>query len=171
MKKCLISVFSVVTALALNADVMKWQVNDASLAGYNGARLMYSSENSTTPTTPNAPLAETDLISGRGDVVQVDLASAVGQSANAMYYYIEVGNYNGDIFTASKVMGAYSYDQLISAGVIAPSSMNPPSGKMFGDTSVTIAGSPSSYNAVPEPGTATLILLGMAIAGLKRRRV
>ena len=170
MKKCLIAVVSMVAALVLNADVMKWQVNDSSLAGYNGARLMYSSENSTTPASPGT-LAETDLINGRGDIVQVDLGAAIGSSANSMYYYIEVGNYNGDVFTASKVMGAYSYDQLISAGVIAPAAMTPPSGSLFGDTNVTIAGSKSSYSAVPEPGTATLILLGMAIAGLKRRRV
>ena len=171
MKKCLITVVSVVAALALNADVMKWQVNDSGLSGYNGARLMYSDSNTTTPTTPNAPLAETDLVNGRGDIVQIDLAQAIGSTANSMYYYIEVGNFNGDIFTASKVMGAYSYDQLVSAGLIAPNAMNPPSGKMFGDTTVSIAGSPSAYGNVPEPGTATLILLGMAIAGLKRRRV
>lgn len=167
MKASLILAFSVAASLVLKADVMKWQVNDSSLAtSCNGARLMYSDDANRSQNV--TVLSETDLVNGVGDIVQIDMGSI--PSANAKYYYVEAGNYNGDVFTASKVMGAYSYSDLVSAGLISTGAMNPPSTSMFGQSGVTINNQQASYGAVPEPSSAMLILLGLAVAGLKRRR-
>lgn len=160
---------SAFVAVVAKADVMNWQVADESLASYNYAKLYYVDSNTTVGGTE---LASSTLEEGYGDVVQIDLATVIGAGANSMYYYIEVGNYNDSTFQAVQRAGAYSYNDLVSAGLISTGSMNPPSGNSFGDSSVTIPNhSGNMYGPVPEPGTATLILLGMAIAGLKRRRV
>jgi len=169
MKRVLLFAFAIATAVALKADVMNWMVSDDSLSSYNYARLMYADDAS--KSNPTGPIATTTLEEGVGDEKQIDLASVVGAGYNSKYYYVEVGNYSDNTFTAVKTTNAYSYNDLISAGLVSSGSMNPPSGNSFGDSNVIIAGSSTSYGNVPEPGTATLILLGMAVAGLKRRRV
>lgn len=167
MNKAFILAISAFAAIVAKADVMNWQVADDSLADYNYAKLYYVDGNTTVGGTE---LATSTLEEGYGDVVQIDLASVIGAGANSMYYYIEVGNYNDNTFQAVQRAGAYSYNDLVSAGLISTGSMNPPSGKSFGQSGVTIAGGEMSYGNVPEPSSAMLILLGLAVAGLKRRR-
>lgn len=164
MKRSLILVLTALAALALKADVMNWQVADDNLASYNYAKLYYTD---TATTAGGTVLASSELDEGYGDVVQIDLSTISG-GANSKYFYIEVGQYK-DTFQVAQRAGAYSYSDLVSAGLISTGSMNPPSGLSFGQSGVTIAGSPMSY-AVPEPSSAMLILVGLAVAGLKRRR-
>ena len=165
MKRSLILVLTALAALALKADVMNWQVADDNLASYNYAKLYYAD---TATTAGGTVLASSELDEGYGDVVQIDLSTISG-GANSKYFYIEVGQYQDNTFQAVQRAGAYSYNDLVSAGLISTGSMNPPSGLSFGQSGVTIAGSPMTY-AVPEPSSAMLILVGLAVAGLKRRR-
>ena len=171
MKKCLIAAASAFAAFALNADVMNWQVNDSTLGDYTQAVLYYTDSNTT---SGGHQLATTELDEGVGDAYTGENAISMNQfagSENSTWFYIEVGNYGSDNqFRAEKVMGAYSYSDLLSAGLISSGAMNPPSGSTFGQSGVTINSQPASYGAVPEPSSAMLILLGLAVAGLKRRR-
>ena len=168
MRKSLIFAMSVVTALVLKADVMNWRVADENLIGYDAAKLYYVNSNTTIGGTE---LASMELDEGFGDPMPIDLASYNSISEASTYFYIEVGNYSDTNFQASQRMGAYSYSDLVSAGMISKGGVDLPTGSMFGVAGADIKGGPSGFSPVPEPGTATLILLGMAIAGLKRRRV
>ena len=88
------------------------------------------------------------------------------------YFYIELGNYTAETgFTKAQVAGAYSYTDLVSAGMISSGGISStPTGASFGVSGATIGGQAMSYGSVPEPSSAMLILLGLAVAGLKRRR-
>ncbi len=169
MKKALFLAVSVVVASFLHADIMNWQVNDSSLSDCNWAALKWADSATTTASDDNI-LAESALSNGQGQEKQLDLASLVGAGYNTKYFFIEVGNYTDQGFQVAKNAGAYSYSDLVSAGLISTGSMNPPSGLTFGQSGVTIAGTPMSYGAATEPSSAMLILLGLAVAGLKRRR-
>ena len=169
MNKGFILALSAVAALALKADVMNWQVADDSLADCTDAKLYYVNSDAI---VGGEVLASSELDEGYGDVVQIDLSTIGAISPSTTYFYIEVGNYKDGNFIAKQGMGAYSYSDLVSAGLISTGGLSTPTGNSFGQAGVEIGtGGASAYSQVPEPGTATLILLGMAIAGLKRRRV
>lgn len=172
MKKAILFAITVAVVTVLRADVMNWQVNDSSLAGYNWAQLKWADTQTTTASDDNI-IADSALDgSGKGQEKQLDLADLVGAGYNTKYYFIEVGNYTGEGFQVAKTAGAYSYSDLVSAGLVSTGSMNPPSGKTFGQSGVAIpsGGDAISYSDVPEPSSALLMLVGLAVAGLKRRR-
>ena len=169
MKKALIFAASAFAVVMAKADVMNWQINDESLSSdYHAARLYYT-DSSTPGEDTEHELATSALSNGLGYERQINLD---GVSSSGTYFYIEVGNYNDTTFQAAQRAGAYSYSDLVSAGLISTGGMNqPPSGFSFGDASNPNLTVVPQYSAVPEPGTAGLILLGLAVAGLKRRRV
>ena len=164
MKRVLTVAVVFCLALAARAEYLNWLVNvgDTS-SSYDAARLMKVGSETT---TGGKSIAETSMASGVGTPQSIQLAAG----DTSAWFYIELGNYSTGTFTASQVAGAYSYSQLVSAGLITGDNVNPATGLSFGVSGVTINGSPMTYSAVPEPGTASLIILGLAIAGLKRRR-
>ena len=87
-------------------------------------------------------------------------------------FYIELGSYADGVWN-NTVAQAYvgsnaetsTYEALRTAGIIGNAYTQGGAG------AILVSPPAASFNAVPEPCTATLIMLGMAIAGLKRRRV
>ena len=170
MNKILILAFAAFAGLAIRADVMNWMVNTGDPnSTYNAAQLMVVDGNTTSGGTS---IAATSIANGLGVEQQIDV-SAYSANASSTYFYIELGNYSAESgFVKAQVAGAYSYAELLQAGMISTGGLggSTSAGASFGISGQTINGKTVAY-AVPEPGTATLILLGIAIAGLKRRRV
>ena len=175
MKKIIAVAAIAFTALSSFAGVMNWQVADTSNGKggyYDAARLVARKDGA-----EDVTVADSDgyyIQDGSEGYVAstqtADLSSLAGYN-----FYIELGAYTGSDPTSSSIEGwtaqksasLGSYEQLLQAGAIS-SSMSAGGG---GAASSLVTPSASSFQPVPEPGTATLILLGMAIAGLKRRRV
>jgi len=168
MKKLLAVVAVFCVAVVAKADYLQWLVNVGDPdSTYDGAQLRQTTSNTT---TGGDIIAQTKLSSGVGVDMTGDNAISVSPTSPEAWFYIELGNYTDGNFTAQQVAGAYSYSELVAAGLITTDSINPATGQSFGMNGATIAGRTLSYTAVPEPGTASLIILGLAIAGLKRRR-
>ena len=173
MKKLIVFALLACVGFMLRADVMNWMVNTGSpSAGINAARLMtvQGSADTYPEATGGTQLAATPVdANGLGNAKQITLGDLTPATT---YFYIELGNYSSETgFKATQVAGTYSYSDLVSAGMISSNGMSMPAENAFGVAGVSVNGKTVSYSQVPEPGTATLILLGMAIAGLKRRRV
>lgn len=157
-------------ALAAHADVMNWQVAPA-VDGYDytAARLVAKKD------------GEADVVINDeyGDSYQVAVNKIVGSTTtdaisnlSGYTFYIELGSYSAGVWentVAQAYVGANAqsstYEALRNAGIIG-NALN-----VGGAGATLVSPSAASFGPVPEPGTATLILLGMAIAGLKRRRV
>lgn len=159
-------------ALAVRADVMNWQVAPA-VDGYtyNAARLVAKKDGA----------ADIVINDEYGDSYQVAVNGIVGSTTTdaistltGYTFFIELGSYSAGVWNntvAQAYVGAdassSTYEQLRNAGIIG-NAYSPGGGGLSGKL---VSPSAASFSQVPEPGTATLILLGMAIAGLKRRRV
>ena len=171
MKKVTIFALLVCAGFTLKADVMNWMVNTGdSSSTYNAAQLysVQGSGNEEPAASGGTSLAATSLVNGLGVEQQVSMGTL---DPSTTYFYIELGNYQKETgFTKSVVAGVYSYTDLVAAGMISSGGMDStPTGASFGVSGTTIGGKTMSY-AVPEPSAAMLMLLGIAVAGLKRRR-
>ena len=172
MKKIVVLSLIACAGLALKADVMNWMVNTGDSSSSINAAQLYSVQqtgDSVPEATGGTPLAQTSVAGGLGVEQQINLGDL---NPSTTYFYIELGNYTQETgFTATQVAGAYSYTDLVSAGMISSGGISStPSGASFGVAGAMIGGQGMSYGAVPEPGTAMLMLVGLAVAGLKRRR-
>lgn len=156
--------------MTVHADVMNWQVAPA-VSGYDytAARLVAKKDGA----------ADVVINDEYNDAYQVAINGIVGSTTteaisnlSGYTFYIELGSYTAGVWE-STVAQAYvgadaqssTYSALRDAGIIGNAL------SVGGAGATLVSPSASSFTAVPEPGTATLILLGMAIAGLKRRRV
>ena len=173
MKKVISCVIIGLTAFVVRADVMNWQVAPA-VEGYtyDAARLVAKSNGQ----------ADVIIKDEYDDAYQVAQNGIVGSTTteaisnlSGYTFYIELGSYSNGVWD-NTVAQAYvtgdpntsTYEQLRASGIIG-NAFTP--GGVGGSSATMISPSAASYSAVPEPGTATLILLGMTVAGLKRRRV
>ena len=174
MKKIIAAAAIAFTTLSTFAGVMNWQVADTSngQGGYYDAARLVARNGSDEVTVADKDGYYFQNASGGsvGMTQTADLSSLSGYT-----FYVEMGAYSGtnptssdlSAWTAQVTTTVGSYNDLINAGIIS-SAMSAGGG---GLPNQTFNPSASSFSPVPEPGTATLILLGMAIAGLKRRRV
>ena len=171
MKKIIAVAAIAFAALASFADVMNWQVADTSDGNgghYDAARLVARNGSDEVTVADNEGFYFQKASSGSVAKTQTaDLSSLTGYT-----FYIEMGAYSGNpttsdlgAWTAQATTTVGSYSDLINAGIIS-SAMSSGGGALQ-----TFSPAAGDFNPVPEPCTATLILLGMAIAGLKRRRV
>ena len=176
MKKIIAAAAIAFTTLSTFAGVMNWQVADTSDGNggyYQAARLVARKDGEVDVTVADSDgYYYQDASSGVvGSTQTADLSSLTGYN-----FYIELGAYssgfnpavadNSSTWTAQTSASIGSYEQLLSSGAIS-SAMAAGGGGLAGKT---VSPAKADFGAVPEPCTATLILLGMAVAGLKRRR-
>ena len=166
------------TALSSFADVMNWQVANTSNGNggyYDAARLVARKDGEADVTVADTDgYYLQDASSGSvGSTQTADIANLSGYN-----FFIELGAYTGNTPTSSSIEGwtaqtstsLGSYESLVASGAIS-SALAAGGGGSAGSLISRTAGTGGDFQPVPEPGTATLILLGMAVAGLKRRRV
>ena len=173
MKKAILVCSMLMAAFALRAEYLNWQVKPSvgdSNAGdfsYEGAQLGYVKLSDLESGGTLADLAAADktgAVAGKypasGDMaspVGVDLdALGLEGGASAYAYYIELINSDNSHVAYGE---ALSYSDLAARGYVSSDLPSIPT-VWHGGT----------FNAVPEPTGALMVLFGVAFLGLKRRK-
>ena len=180
MKKIITLAFGVAAALAVNAGVLYWQVattqsgsdyqatmGDNSTVTYTYAMLKASSDASGSP-----ELSVTTYFDDGGDGIAATDNKALAQNFLAGNYFTDYGSatvnsiwielYNGNNLVAEsgKITGN-DLQSLIAASQFSSSF----------DAANNNAAAISSFNAVPEPTSGLMLLIGAAMLGLRRKKV
>lgn len=173
MKKAILVCSVLMAAFALRAEYLNWQVkpsvgdSNANDFSYEGAQLGYVKLSDLASGETLADLAAADktgAVAGKYPA-SVDMASPVGVDldalgleggASAYAYYIELINSDNSHVAYGE---ALSYSDLAARGYVSSDLPSIPT-VWHGGT----------FNAVPEPTGALMVLFGMAFLGLKRRK-
>lgn len=157
MKKIIVGVAILIVAFVAKADYLYWGVTTADAGTtYNAARLYASATGGV-----------------KGDAIGW-IYSAPGSASTDVssyannYFYVELCNYDGGVWTSTTSEysqdQAYSYSSLVSQGVITSSDL-------IAQASVAAAVLRNSgVQATPEPTSGLLMLMGFAMLGLKRKK-
>lgn len=158
MKKLLTFVVLAVASIAANAGYLYWQAPTTSQAGitgsYNYATLWTSTDNGSSYN------AISDV---SGSTLYFDATTANDTDVgNATHFYIELVNYESGTgsFNVVGKSDAETYSNL-SASYHS---------NLATDLSRMTAWVGSNYQAVPEPTSGLLMLMGFAMLGLKRKK-
>lgn len=157
MKKLLTFVVLAVASIAANAGYLYWQAPTTSQSGitdsYNYATLWTSTDGS-----------DYTAINDGVSTLYFDATTAndtyVG---DAKYFYIELVNYDSGTYTS---VGQSGKEQVKTYGDLAGAYHS----ALATDLSKMTAWVGSSYQAVPEPTSGLLMLMGFAMLGLKRKK-
>lgn len=161
MKKILIAAAALMAVtFVAKAEYLFWQVTTQQYtdAGANSSSL-YASYNDTL-----YYLASTQTTSGQYDVSK--WTGSFSLDANGVDYYVELASYNASAtpsYSAKKNAGPFKYSdlQVIDDNMLAA---------MRQTIQSTWSGATYNPGAVPEPTSGLMMLVGMALLGLKRRR-
>lgn len=158
MKKLIAFAVVLSAVFSLKAEYLLWQVDHGVSGSYNYIQLWGSTDSNATPLIGNSwtVIDGAQLASGQETVTLGNVGS------NYQTYFVEYANYNSsnDSFTGSK--GGYSatYSELSSS---VWKSMTEIQGAVTAYTGGT-------YSSVPEPTSGLMLMLGLALMGLKRKR-
>jgi hypothetical protein len=160
MKKMILLVALVSTALASSAESYLYWMVDASQTGYDTA-ILYAVNGGTKDALSTQSAGE---ISNRNDLEPPPpfVTSLAGHETSSWSFFIELKN--GQSLVADTSGTSISYD--LASIYISASSMDPVS-STYG------IGSSATYSAaaVPEPTSGLLVLIGGMLLGLRRKRV
>lgn len=182
MKKLFILFAAAAAGLTLKADVMYWQLGSPSETTYNGqtwnaVKVAYVASPATTPmmggynylslapiTNPDDTFTEPiDATSARNGYFAV-----LPDNASSYSYFIELGNYNGTTYTALAQSGAITYSELSQSHVITTDQLDDILGHISTVTMQAWVG--GNYQAVPEPTGGLMVLVGLSVLALRRRK-
>ena len=178
MKTLFLALVFSTAAFAAHASYLYWQVDPSagdnsasSFSGYNAARIGYYS----TVDAKGRILADVNGVAeelgatysaakwigeGVGMEAQAELdVSAVG--FDGYTYFIELVNWDGERYNHVAFGEELTYSDLASKGYVSTD--------LPGASLVPLAWHGGTFNAVPEPTGALLMVFGLAFLGLKRR--
>lgn len=160
MKKIVLcALIAAIAGLSVNAEYLLWQVDDSFGTFTPGTDYYVGLFDNTG--------ARIDRYIG---TLAMGGAQATSISSAADSYYIEVYSYEatgeaaGTVGASQKRGESWSYKQLVDAGAIV-SSGSWTSGSISNNMAVW-----TGSKVVPEPTSGLMVLVGMALLGLKRRR-
>lgn len=134
--------------------IAQYGVTDARLVAVNSSEGTYAYLNEVAGTTPGGTIIElTDVMSGTG--VTSELGDYAGTAWN---YLVELGYFSDGAYEVAAQSAVVSYNDLL--GYISTDSLVPTSSMYaFG-----------SFTVVPEPASGILMMIGIGLLGLKRKR-
>ena len=184
MKKLFILFAVTAAGLMLKADVMYWQLGTPGSTTYNGqewntVRVGRVTTGPATPimsgydylkltptTNPNESLGS-DYVGGTS--AANGYFAVLPDNASSYSYFIELGNYNGTTYSALAQSGAITYSELLNQSyVITTEQLEDILGHMSTVTMQAWVG--GSYQAVPEPTGGLMVLVGLSVLALRRRK-
>lgn len=156
MKKLLTLVVLAVAGIAANADYLYWQAPNSPMDGigaFSYATLWASSDNG----------QHYEAIQQGGYTAYFDATTANDTDVGGYQsFYIELVNYTDSTYSVVGRSEAATYASLVSEGAIHSN--------LATDVSKMVAWVGSNYQAVPEPTSGLLMLMGFAMLGLKRKK-
>ena len=165
MKKLILLAVIIVSAVSARASYLYWQLDNDDVASdikaldYNYARIVATSDSVTpSPVTQMAQLDNKEMVAWQ----TFDLSQLQGNESSYSYY-IELGTYSGDTFSAVAQSEKQTYNQIASTAIQQTATLSPTAAV---NVSTWHAG---NFRAVPEPTSAILMLFGAAMLGLKRK--
>lgn len=165
MKKLILLAAIIASTISARASYLYWQLDNADVnddikaLDYNYARIVATSDTATpTPVTQMAELDNKEM-----QAWQTFDLSQLSNNGSSYSYYIELGTYSGDTFSAVAQSEKQTYSQIASTAIQPTSTLSPTEAV---NVSTWHAG---SFRAVPEPTSAILMLFGAAMLGLKRK--
>lgn len=179
MKKALVVLSLGLAACAANASYLYWQVdptaggNTAGSFNYDSARIGWYVASAVDPSVTLAERVASDSIgwsagyydASDGGAMELsealDLGSIGGNSGADYVYFIELMNYNSGNPTHVAFGEELTYAELVSKGYVSTD--------LPGSQLVPMTWHGGTFNAVPEPTGALLMVFGLAFLGLKRR--
>lgn len=184
MKKLFILFAVTAAGLMLKADVMYWQLGTPGSTTYNNrewntVRVGYVATGPETPimggynylkltptTNPNESLGS-DYVGGTS-AANGYFAVLPSSDASTYSYFIELGNYNGSTYTALAQSDAITYSELSQSHVITTAQLDDILGHM--SSAMVQAWVGVNYQAVPEPTGGLMVLVGLSVLALRRRK-
>ncbi len=171
-------------ALPLRADVMYWQLTGTQ-PQYNGQTWntvrvgYYTSPAATTPDdaadgylsltpTSNPDENSTSTMVGASSAANGYFAVIPSGGESAYSYFIELGNYDGSKYTAAAQSGQIAYTD-IGQYTITTAQLDDILGHMSTATMQAWTGG-SGFQAVPEPTGGLMVLVGLSVFALRRRK-
>lgn len=170
MKKIVFAGMVMLAAAFARADFLYWQIADQ--GEFTLATLWVKNTGS------SAGLADLVSVEAEGldpdngvftgtktGLVQTDLGE---YASDAYSFFVELATYSSADATepsSQKWLNSYSYKELVSAGYISAGGAGTPGAASSGGAPMSGGG-----NAIPEPTSGMLMLLGGALMALRRRR-
>lgn len=184
MKKLFILFAATAAGLMLKADVMYWQLGTPGSNEFNGrewntvrvgrvttgpATPIMSGYDylKLTPTTNPNESSGSDYVGGTSAANGYFAVLPSGDDASTYSYFIELGNYNGSTYTALAQSEAIEYSSL-SQSVITTAQLDDILGHM--SSAMVQAWVGVNYQAVPEPTGGLMVLVGLSVLALRRRK-
>ena len=183
MKKLFILFAVTAAGLTLKADVMYWQLTGTSETygnnSWNTVRVgYYTSLTDATPNdtadgylylrSPSNPNESSTSINVGKTQAEGGYFAVLPGNSSAVSYFIELGNYNGSSYTAVAQSSQIAYNA-IADYVVTTEQLD----DILASTSIATMQAwtgGSSYQAVPEPTGGLMVLVGLSVFALRRRK-
>ena len=161
IQKLAVLILAAFALTSAKASVLYWQVEP----GTTSDSFQYALLKATNGTDPAVTVAGAEA-QGTAPNQYVSLQNTeLGQYGNDGYsFFVEMANYNGGEWQTVATGQTISYTDLVSSGYVA-------TGAVDANGAATAASSFNmGANAIPEPSSGLLLLIGGAMLALRRRR-